>query len=527
MSEAPDRLPVEALAELARSASEDPLPQVFKTVASTISRATGYQSMTLNVFRPQWDDYEVVFVEGSEAARMALMGTSILREAQAEMLSRADVNRQRVYFFKQGNMAPEAFTTVWLPNLPEPQSEDAWHPADMLVTMLIGSDSQPLGFVAVDEPLSGMRPTESDLRLLQLIGGLAEQALRAAQRSADAEAESRLQAKLTALSPVLSACTSAEQLDHVMLDALTDNFGFQRVSFYRRSGDSLLLERASGWEGVEPPPRLDSYPNVKHVPDHDPGRSAILPATSVFGDGSLAALSAYNGRGPLAWSDDCVVLAWRDRDPEFVRAVVLQDPADRLLPTTDRQQAIQLLVDLAASVARGIAHRVQLDRLASYDTLTGVRNRRGLEATITDHSHVALLACDLDNFKQVNDRHGHDRGDRVLAAFGELLRECARSGDIPARLGGEEFCVVLPNTGVEGAIALAERIRTETQVRLASMVPDGVTVSIGIAVGEHRGLEAGELLKTADSALYNAKQRGRNCVVVADDCAPREPEPSV
>ena len=102
-----------------------------------------------------------------------------------------------------------------------------------------------------------------------------------------------------------------------------------------------------------------------------------------------------------------------------------------------------------------------------------VRNRRGLAEAITGRRNVALLVCDLDHFKRVNDRFGHDLGDRVLIRFGELLRDLARDTDIPMRLGGEEFCVVLPNTSRDGALRAAERLRRETARELRRSSPVG------------------------------------------------------
>ena len=129
---------------------------------------------------------------------------------------------------------------------------------------------------------------------------------------------------------------------------------------------------------------------------------------------------------------------------------------------------------------------------------------------------VALLVCDIDYFKDVNDRYGHELGDRVLARFGELLRELARESDIPIRMGGEEFCVVMPHTDRNGAMRAAERLRAETSRRLLDLVPDGITVSIGIATAS-RGMDSHALMAAADQGLYVAKATGRNRTVCSSD----------
>jgi diguanylate cyclase (GGDEF)-like protein len=130
---------------------------------------------------------------------------------------------------------------------------------------------------------------------------------------------------------------------------------------------------------------------------------------------------------------------------------------------------------------------------------------------------VSLIALDLDYFKQVNDTHGHLTGDRVIAETGELLRATARSGDIVARTGGEEFMVLAPETGLHGAQHLAQRIveafRRRTFVETSARIR--VTVSIGVVsdLVPDAGI-AEDLRARADEALYAAKRGGRDRVVI-------------
>jgi diguanylate cyclase (GGDEF)-like protein len=128
---------------------------------------------------------------------------------------------------------------------------------------------------------------------------------------------------------------------------------------------------------------------------------------------------------------------------------------------------------------------------------------------------LALVMVDLDHFKQVNDRHGHGVGDLVLARVGRLLRSCARNIDTPARFGGEEFAVVLCDSGLEGARAFAERFRrhlADLRVPVAGGESIGVTASVGIAVGSEL-VTPEALLEAADRALYRAKLDGRDRAV--------------
>ncbi|MGR6431268.1 GGDEF domain-containing protein [Rhizobium sp. PAMB 3174] len=161
----------------------------------------------------------------------------------------------------------------------------------------------------------------------------------------------------------------------------------------------------------------------------------------------------------------------------------------------------------------------RLRHLASCDPLTGALNRRGLEEAFCPMiergkpaSLVSILVFDLDHFKQINDRHSHDAGDQVLIAFAKLAREVIGERGIVARSGGEEFVAALPVAGHPEAIAHAETIRlrfgsTAHPTKSGSV---GATVSIGIACMPHDQADIDGLMHAADTALYEAKARGRN-----------------
>ncbi len=120
---------------------------------------------------------------------------------------------------------------------------------------------------------------------------------------------------------------------------------------------------------------------------------------------------------------------------------------------------------------------------------------------------LALIVGDLDRFKEINDRFGHPSGDEALRRVGALLRECARESDTVARLGGEEFALVLPYTDPPGALAMAERIRLMIRDDFSA---EGLTISFGIAAYPEDGDTQDLLMRAADSALYSAKTLGRN-----------------
>ena len=177
-----------------------------------------------------------------------------------------------------------------------------------------------------------------------------------------------------------------------------------------------------------------------------------------------------------------------------------------------------------ASIALENAHLHHVvQRQATTDELTGLVNRRrfmaALRAEITRPSRCerpSLILADLDDFKLVNDRFGHPVGDDLLQAFAAAMRACLRDVDVAGRLGGEEFAVLLPDTPMEAALAVAERLRllVEAPLLVRHDVDISATASLGVAeLVEGEG--ADELLRRADAALYRAKAAGKNTVSIA------------
>jgi len=156
----------------------------------------------------------------------------------------------------------------------------------------------------------------------------------------------------------------------------------------------------------------------------------------------------------------------------------------------------------------------RLNLQAQTDPLTGLFNRRALDEALavmdSRRQPFAVIALDIDHFKAINDSHGHDVGDEVLARLAGVLRECSREGDLAFRLGGEEFLLLLPETSIAAAGDIAERLRR--QVVATRIEPVGqVTVSLGVARCAAGG-DASEAIKRADALMYAAKQAGRNRV---------------
>jgi diguanylate cyclase (GGDEF)-like protein len=167
-----------------------------------------------------------------------------------------------------------------------------------------------------------------------------------------------------------------------------------------------------------------------------------------------------------------------------------------------------------------IAARYRRDSLT--DPLTGVANRRGffemgerlLARAAFARQPTAVIMFDLDRFKRINDRYGHDTGDVVIATFCRLARSLLRSNDLFGRIGGEEFACLLPTTERLDALRLAERVRAAFEAAYHTIGEDRLrtTVSAGVAIADNSNFDLDTLLKHADRALSHAKRAGRNCV---------------
>jgi diguanylate cyclase (GGDEF)-like protein len=170
----------------------------------------------------------------------------------------------------------------------------------------------------------------------------------------------------------------------------------------------------------------------------------------------------------------------------------------------------------------------QLSMMAMSDALTGLPNRRAFEEALArdlarterQGGALTLILIDADHFKKVNDTYGHQGGDTVLRALSDVLRESTRSSDMAARVGGEEFALILPQTDSDNALVVAERVRMRFAVRKI-VLEDGrvvkATVSLGMATAKSPGCRTADkaLYEAADKALYEAKGSGRNCVNTA------------
>jgi diguanylate cyclase (GGDEF)-like protein len=227
-----------------------------------------------------------------------------------------------------------------------------------------------------------------------------------------------------------------------------------------------------------------------------------------------------------------LLLTARTQESDLIEG--LESGADDYLTKPVRAQELrarlyagQRILDVQQQL---IEAREELRVLSVRDALTGLYNRRYLEASLERELHraersqvpLAVIMLDIDHFKRFNDTEGHAAGDALLKGLGDLLQASVRRDDIACRYGGEEFVMILPGMPVELAKGRAEELRQA--MHQADFQHEGrnlgtVTVSLGVAVFPEHGIAIGPLLQAADKALYLAKSQGRDCVVVSPPAA--------
>ena len=270
----------------------------------------------------------------------------------------------------------------------------------------------------------------------------------------------------------------------------------------------------------------------------DASASEVRP---VLGEGIAGAVAA--SRRPTLIPSGTAVPAparWEPREPTVIAVPIESDTQllgvivlyGRTLPQPFDALDLDTVRSLARQAAVGVENVLlhqEAQRLSITDGLTSLWNYRYMNMRLSQETERAIrfqrslsaLVIDIDHFKQINDRYGHQRGDAILAELANrVISETRAQVDTVARYGGEEFVLILPETPLEGARVVAEKVRDS--IASTPFGGDGeesisVTVSIGIACFPQHGTKPQTLLRAADQAMYEAKGRGRNCVVTADE----------
>ncbi len=325
-----------------------------------------------------------------------------------------------------------------------------------------------------------------------------------AQLAADRRAEAEHLARI--LQGLSRSATAGEIVDVVVAD-LGDGTSADHVVVVRHRPDQHVLEATLA--GARPT---------------DPTSTVQLPAADLGRDAgdvrSVVAALESRVATELGLTNTLAVGLGGERG--VVGAVVLARRTAEPWSASSRRILQGAAIEATAALDRVETHRSAEVR-ASTDALTGLPNRRYFDEFCAllagrrrSDDAVGILMVDIDHFKRINDRHGHDVGDAVLRAVGGAIAGAVRDGDVPARFGGEEFVVLLRKPSGRIAVDVAERVREAVgALDLRAIGPGSVSVSVGVAVQDAPEEAVTDLLSRADRALYRAKRAGRDRVEAA------------
>ena len=440
------------------------LQHTLDQVVAGVVELLGFGVAVLNLKTPE-GSLEVVSVAGPEASRAQLLGSRQSRSVWDALLAAArPIGALRFVHHDDTALMDAVFT--WFPDMEVSDDDGSWHPMDALFAPLHSSDGELLGVLSVDCPADGLVPGEHQCQLLELFAIQAALALDNAQAHAQLERSEQVLRTTFENAPVGMAVYGP---DGRLASA---NRAF--CAFLGRDENELRGRTVADFTHPDDRQATDQ---VSLAVQQRTGVVYKFDQRYVHADGATVW-----GRLSLTWIDG----------------------------GDGRDQVLAQIEDITAERSA----RAELERQARTDALTGLANRpfvmQMLGEALDSGWPVAVLFCDVDHFKTVNDTLGHAAGDDLLVQIGRDLAAVLRPHDRAGRLGGDEFVLVLQISDPAEAVAAAERVR-RTAARTITVAGRSVltSMSIGVAMAG-RGQVAAEVLAAADRALYAAKQAGRD-----------------
>jgi diguanylate cyclase (GGDEF)-like protein len=508
------------LLEVTRLVRDETDPaRLLDAIAAAIAESLGYATVVVNTFRPSWNDFEVTTVYGSEDARAALLGDTLHWDAWAPLLDESFECRG-AYLIPHGTFdwttdSGRRYVPAWEPS----DDPDAWHPDDELFVPMRHSAGHMLGIVSVGEPATGLRPGEAELEVLVAVVEHAALALESAQEIAATQRHRLALDHLLGVSSQMTETLAADSVLQAVCRGIHDALGFQKVRLdLPEAATGVFMPRAAiGWVDDElrenTPMSVWELAPLLDPPFETEGCFLLTEAEAMsrLPRGHRAYESRLNGTGPWAWNRHWLAVPLTDRRGHMIGLIWVDDPADRLLPSRPLLQTLRLFANQATAALESSGRFQEMRFLAEHDALTRLLNRRAFSSRMDAEigraarygRQFALLLCDLDGFKGVNDRYGHLTGDQVLErAAGALLRS-VRSADAVFRIGGDEFAVILPETTADQMTPVLGRLQQAVGEAGAEM---GVSASFGAALFPADGEDADALFRSADAAMYARKR---------------------
>jgi diguanylate cyclase (GGDEF)-like protein len=502
--------------------SEQDLDALLPAIAAAVSEAMGYRTVVISLYRPAWNDFRVETVHGSPEGREALLG----RErtwSEWEPLFDLDFEAHGCFLLPWDQFDWSFDTSVsFVPDIEMVDGPNAWHPEDALFVPLRHSEGHMLGIMSVDEPGSGLRPSDDDLAVLAALAAHAAQAVQDTLAAAEAARHRTALEQLLRVSARLTQTMSIDAILQEVCAGIRAALSFNNVSveLIDHASQRAVPRAVVGWTAEEVA--------ASQSADLRTLRRLLDPAFEVEGCFLLPSYeacarlrierpayeSARNGSGPLAWNHHWLVIPLHDRAGELVGVIWADEPEDRLVPSTDRLQALRMFANQAATAVAVAAAFEEMQFLAENDPLTRVGNRRAFTRRLAEEVHragrygqrFALVVLDVDGFKALNDRYGHFEGDLALEAIGAVLRATPRRSDSAFRLGGDEFALILEGAGVEEAAQVVDRVGAGI-AGVQAGAGHLLRASFGVAIGDGTP-DPEALLQAADTAMYEAKRAG-------------------
>jgi len=496
--------------------SEGNVPDLLAAIARVIGESLGYRTVAINLYRPEWDDFEVTTVHGGDEARDTLLGR-VRRIEDWEPLFVDRFERRGAYVIPAGEFdwtTTGGAEDIYIPDLEAGTELNAWHPMDALFVPMRHHTGHLVGILSVDEPVSRKRPTDEDLDVLVALADHAAIALQVAQ---EAEEAARHRLALEQLLRVSTRMTSEPDADEIMQAVCTgvrDALGFLNVLVLLTDPDTgrLTAGAAVGWNSGSVMRRPVFLSDIEPLldPEFEIEGCFLVPhgaADRRISREKLPYASTRNGRGPWAWNRHWLLIPLRDADGQVIGILSADEPEDRMLPSSEKLQALRIFANQATAAIVSAERVRELRFLADHDPLTRLPNRRAfverLEAEVARSRRydreVALVLCDLDGFKGVNDNFGHPAGDDALKLFAKAITASLRKSDDAFRIGGDEFALLLAEATDDDAREVIRRVRD-------ALV--GMGASFGVASCPEDATDSQALFRLADAALYMAKRTG-------------------
>jgi PAS domain S-box-containing protein len=337
---------------------------LFERIAAILGESLGFRAVVVNLYRPRWDDFEVVAVHGSADARELLLGTTSGLSAWTPMLHER-FRRGDVYFIPHDELDWNELGPVYLPPLVPAEGRNAWHPEDGLIAPMLGSDGALLGILSAE---SGDVPGDDELELLGTVAAHVGLAIEAAQATA---AAARDRASLVNLLEVSARLTELETVESV-LGAVTRGIqqalGFEKVVAATSDGAGGFVPRgAAGWSLTDA--ALDfsissSEARTLLDPEYEIEGCFLLPRelAVTYAPRHSSYASVRNGLGPRAWNRHWLIVPLLDSRGEFLGFIWADDPEDSLLPSRERLQALRIFANQASAALRAAADLETLTR---------------------------------------------------------------------------------------------------------------------------------------------------------------------